>query len=185
MASISTTVNRGLCDIARLNRMADALLPLTTGEALIIPPEVCQPDNSTCLIVAQPNATYSDCVKGGPHTYYTLKGDTIRYVALKLNLTIDALLSTAQGPSNDADTVLDESQFLKLPLCSPSHCSFYPHTFTYGTYKDIADQSGSTVGQIMGMNPTYNHTDVAKGDGAVIGVVSDCQTVGGNITVIS
>ncbi|CAG7999600.1 unnamed protein product [Penicillium olsonii] len=185
LASISSTVNRGMCDIARLNRMADALLPLTTGEALIIPPETCQLDNSTCLITAHPNGTYSDCVKGGPHTYYTLKGDTIRYVALKLNITIDSLLATAQGPDKDADTVLDEGDFLKIPLCSPSHCSFHPYTFTYGTYKDIAEKSGSTVGQLMAMNPTYNHSDVARGEGPVLAVVRDCHTVGSNVTVIS
>ena len=185
LASISSVVDRGMCDIARLNRMADALLPLTTGEDLLIPPKICQPDNSTCLIVPHPNETYSDCVKGGPHTYYTLEGDTIRYVALKFNITVDALLFTAQGPSNDADAVLEANNFLKLPLCSPSRCSFYPHTFTYGTYKDIAEMSGSTVGQIMAMNPTYNRTDVARGEGAVIAVVSDCHTVRGNITVIS
>lgn len=185
MASVSSLVNRGMCDIARVNRMADALIPFNTGEVLIIPPEKCQSDNSTCLITAQPNASYSDCVQGGPHTYYTLQGDTIRYVALKLNITVDSLLSTAQGPDNDADTVLEAGNFLKVPLCSPSQCSFYPYLFTYGTYKDIAEKSGSTVGQLMAMNPTYNHSDVARGEGPVISVVHYCHTVGSNVTVIS
>lgn len=68
---ISTAVNRGICDIARANRMPDALLPLYEGHKLIIPAEVCQPDNTTCLVVQHDHATYANCVTGGPHTYYT------------------------------------------------------------------------------------------------------------------
>lgn len=185
IAQISSITNRGICDIARLNRMADAMIPLTTDEELLIPPEVCQPDNSTCLTTHHPGATYSDCVMGGPHTYYTLKGDTLRYIALKLNITLEALQATAQGDASDADAEVQVDSFLKLPLCSPSTCSFFPKTFTYGTYKDIADEVGSTPGQIMALNPTYNHTDVARGEGAVISVPDRCEYTGSNITVIS
>ncbi|PWY96180.1 hypothetical protein BO94DRAFT_591731, partial [Aspergillus sclerotioniger CBS 115572] len=99
IASISNLHSRGICDIARLNRMADATLPLLTGEKLLIPPETCTPDNSTCLILPNPSGTYADCVSGGPHAYYTLEGDTIRYIALKLNITVAALSATAQGVS--------------------------------------------------------------------------------------
>lgn len=128
--SISSLVNRDICDIARLKRMADAPLPLTMGENLLIPPKVCQPDKSICRIVPSSHETYSDFVKGGPQTYYTPVGDTIRYVALKFNITVDPLLTTAQVSNNDADTVLDVGNFLKLPLCNPIECSFYPYTFT-------------------------------------------------------
>ncbi|KAJ5683123.1 hypothetical protein N7462_006288 [Penicillium macrosclerotiorum] len=185
ISTISSTVGRGICDIARLNRMADAMLPLTVAEELLIPPEVCEPDNSTCLIVPEPNATYATCVQGGPHTYYTLKGDTLRYIALKLNLTVDALMATAQGNLTDPDAPVPVDNFLKIPQCHPSRCLVWPETFTYGTYKDIAMKVGSTPGQIMAMNPTYNHTDVAHGEGAVITVISDCKSIGPNITVVS
>lgn len=185
ISHISTAVDRGICDIARANRMADAMLPIYGGQELIIPAEVCEPDNSTCLIVQHVDATYADCVIGGPHTYYTLKGDTLRYIALKLNITVDALLATAQVESKDPDAAVQVDNFLKLPLCSPSHCSVTPHTFTYGTYKDIAEKLGTTPGQLMAINPTYNSTNVAPGDGAVISVLSDCKTMGSNITVIS
>ncbi|KAJ5707195.1 hypothetical protein N7488_006996 [Penicillium malachiteum] len=165
--------------------MADAMLPLTTDEELVIPPEVCQPDNSTCLITHYPGATYADCVKGGPHTYYTLKGDKLRYIALKLNLTLESLESTAQGDFSDLDAEIPVGNFLKLPQCSPSACSFHPMTFTYGTFKYIADRVGTTPGQIMGLNPTYNHTDVVRGEGAVITLPHSCELAGSNITVIS
>jgi LysM repeat protein len=185
ISHISTIVDRGICDIARANRMADAMLPLHEGQELIIPAEVCKPDNSTCLITKSENDTYADCVTGGPHTYYTLKGDTLRYIALKLNITLDAISATAQVDSNDPDAAVQVNNFLKLPLCSPSHCSVTPHTFTYGTYKDIAEKLGTTPGQLMALNPTYNFTNVAKGEGAVISVLSDCRTTGSDITVIS
>ncbi|KAJ5730182.1 uncharacterized protein N7483_004690 [Penicillium malachiteum] len=148
IAHISRITNRGICDIARLNRMADAMLPLTIDEELIIPPEVCQPDNSTCLITHHPE-------------------------------------STAQGDFSDVDAEVQVGNFLKLPQCSPSTCSFHPKTFTYGTFKDIADKVNTTPGQIMGLNPTYNHTDVGRGEGAVMTLPHSCELTGSKITVIS
>lgn len=185
IAQISADVDRGICDIARANRMADAMLPLYEGQKLIIPAEVCKPDNSTCLIVPSDNDAYADCVMGGPHTYYTLKGDTLRYIALKLNITLDALSATAQGDTSNPDAAVQIDNYLKLPLCSPSQCSIIPKTFTYGTYKDIAEQVGTTPGQLMALNPTYNSSSVASGEGAVISVLSGCETIGSNITVVS
>lgn len=184
ISQISNTSNRGICDIARINRMADAMMPLNTGEDLLIPPETCIPDNSTCLITYNASTTYGDCVSGGPHTYYSVKGDTLRYIALKLGITYEAILTTAQADT-PLNTEIPAGTFIKLPLCSPSRCEVWPETFTYGTYKDIADKVGTTVGQLMAMNPTYNHTDVAKGEGAVIGVLSACANTGNNVTVIS
>ncbi|KAJ5645754.1 hypothetical protein N7507_011765 [Penicillium longicatenatum] len=184
ISHISNTVNRGICDIARLNRMSDAMIPLNTGEELLIPPEICVPDNSTCLVTYNASATYGDCVSGGPHTYYTVKGDTLRYIALKLGITYDAILTTAQADT-PRDTEVPAGIFIKIPLCSPSKCDVWPETFTYGTYKDIADRVGTTVGQLVAMNPSYNHTDVAKGEGAVIGVFSGCKNTSDKVTVIS
>lgn len=185
---IATTVTRGACDIARYNRMADALIPLTTGEEILIPPQTCNPDNSTCLITAEPNATYTECVVGGPHTYTTLAGDTMDYIALKLNLTIDALMSTSMMPGLDAgstDTVVEAGQSIKLPQCSPSQCIFGPQTFVYGTYKDLAAEMGTTPGQIMALNPTYNHSVEEQGLGPVLTVPRDCVLLSKNVTAIS
>ncbi|KAL3471156.1 hypothetical protein BJX99DRAFT_238034 [Aspergillus californicus] len=185
---IAHTVHRGACDIARYNRMADAVIPLTTGEEIIIPPQVCNPDNSTCLITAEPNATYADCVVGGPHTYTTLAGDTMNYIALKLNLTIDALMSTSSMPGLEAgatDEVIGAGQSMKLPQCSPSKCVFRPETFVYGTYKDLAAKVGTTPGQIMALNPTYNHSVEDQGEGPVLTVPRDCVLLSNNVTVIS
>ncbi|PYH94580.1 hypothetical protein BO71DRAFT_450038 [Aspergillus ellipticus CBS 707.79] len=185
IAEVSNAVDRGICDIARLNRMADAKLPLIRGEELLIPPETCTIDNSTCLIVPSKSGNYADCVKGGPHTYYTLKGDTIRYIALKLNIAVEALSATAQGGVSDPDAEVQVDNFMKVPQCSPSRCTVEPVQFTYGTYKDIAEKRGVTVGQIMGFNPTYNHSDDSIAGSAVITIPTFCEEVGNNISVIS
>ncbi|GLA11511.1 hypothetical protein AnigIFM62618_005477 [Aspergillus niger] len=185
IASVSNSVNRGICDIARLNRMADAMIPFLTGEQLLIPPETCTPDNSTCLLFPSPTDNYADCVSGGPHTYYTVKGDTIRTIALRLNITVEALSATAQGGVSDPDALVQVGNELKVPQCSPSVCKVEPYHFTYGTYQDLADKIGSTVGQIMAFNPTYNHSDVARGQGAVVTLPKNCRNLGDNVTVIS
>ncbi|PYH40212.1 LysM peptidoglycan-binding domain-containing protein [Aspergillus saccharolyticus JOP 1030-1] len=164
IAEISRQVDRGICDIARINRMADAMIPLYTGEELIIPPEICKPNNSTCLIVEKPGAVYADCIKGGPHTYYTLKGDKFRYI--KLNLTLAALESTAQIEVSDPDAEVEADNFIKLPQCDPNSL-------------------GTTVGQMMAINPTYNHSEGGKGEGAVISMLYDCEYTGSNVTVVS
>ncbi|PWY68845.1 hypothetical protein BO83DRAFT_380036 [Aspergillus eucalypticola CBS 122712] len=161
------------------------MIPLYTGEELIISLEVCKPDNSTCLIVEKPGAVYADCINGGPHTYYTLIGDTFRYIALKLNLTLAALESTAQIEVSDPDAEVEAGNFIKLPQCDPSTCSLHPMEFIYGTYKNIADSLGTTVGQMMAINPTYNHSEGGKGEGAVISMLHDCEYTGSNVIVIS
>ncbi|RHZ53007.1 LysM peptidoglycan-binding domain-containing protein [Aspergillus thermomutatus] len=53
--SIAAKVDRGVCDIARANRMMDAEY-LVPGFSLIIPDTISDPDNDTCLLMAQ-NAT--------------------------------------------------------------------------------------------------------------------------------
>lgn len=183
---ISDAVNRGACDIARYNRMADAIIPLRTGEEILIPPQVCHPDNSTCLIVAESNATYANCVVGGPHTYTTLAGDTMAYIALKLNITVEALLNTAMVTNmGSPDDPVETNQVIKLPQCSPSQCVVQPREFIYGTYKDLAAKLDTTPGQLMAFNPTYNHTVAPQGEGPILSMVMNCVLLSNNISVIS
>ncbi|OJJ42419.1 hypothetical protein ASPZODRAFT_155329 [Penicilliopsis zonata CBS 506.65] len=181
---VAAAVKRGVCDIARENCMADALMPLTTGETLLIPGEACEADETTCLIVADADDNYSDCVIGGPHTYTTVKGDTLAYIALKFNLTVASLQATAepQGLGYDPNATIVPGNDIKVPLCSPSKCEISPWAVTYGTYKDWAPKLGTTVGQLMALNPTFNHSE---GGGAVIEWAYNCVTLAENTTVIS
>ncbi|GLB08542.1 hypothetical protein AtubIFM57258_004436 [Aspergillus tubingensis] len=151
---VAKATNRGVCDIGRHNLMADVTIIPNVGQTLIIPAEVCEPDNETCLL---PNITRTrTCIDGGPRLYYTVNGDTLDIVAKRLNITTESLMSDDTGFS--ADEVLAPGQYLKVPLCSPSECVIRPFTLEYGVYKDYADKYNTTVGQIMMLSPTYNYS---------------------------
>ncbi|KAH8647169.1 hypothetical protein BX600DRAFT_518451 [Xylariales sp. PMI_506] len=187
--SIAAAVGRGVCDIARANRMADAEL-LRPGFSLIIPAQTCYPDQDSCLLVAQ-NATM-DCIYGGPHVYTAVEGDTLSTIALKkLNITVASLLSTGLPPhggsssNGSADAPLAPGTGVKVPQCSPSRCVVEPYRFTYGTYKDLAASFGTTVGQIFAFNPTYGQSDADEADSPVITVPLNCLPLASNVTAIS
>lgn len=72
--------------------------------------------------------------------YTTVGKETIEYIALyKLNLTDEALFngfSRMLPDGANASTILEELE----------------------VYKDVAAKFNTTVGQIMGFNPSYNHS---------------------------
>ncbi|KAJ6034550.1 hypothetical protein N7499_001755 [Penicillium canescens] len=178
--SIAKKFDRGACDIARANRMIDAE-HLYADFTLRIPAQVCNPDNSTCLLTKQ-NATET-CVKGGPHDYRTIAGDTIERIALyKLNVTVDTIWSQAKGMISSTTEVLPAGTWLKIPQCVPSVCSVTPFHFTYGVYKDLAEKFGTTVGQIMSFNGMYNYSDHTAAEAAWITVPMGCTTLALNVT---
>jgi LysM repeat protein len=183
--TIARTTKRGICDIARENRMADAEM-FNAGQVLLIPGQVCNPDNNSCLLVNQ-NAT-ATCILGGPHTMTVAKGDTIEKIALaKLNITIASLLSNLRGPSMGnitAQTVLPIGRMIKIPQCYPSQCIVQPYRHVYGTYKDLAAKVGSTVGQIFAFNPGYNYSHATPGDGPVLTIPMNCTKLSDRITTI-
>ncbi|PYI05596.1 hypothetical protein BO78DRAFT_317610 [Aspergillus sclerotiicarbonarius CBS 121057] len=180
---VAKATNRGVCDIGRYNLMADVTIIPNVGQTLVIPPEVCDPDNETCLLS---NVTRTQtCINGGPRLYYTVNGDTLDIVARRLNITTESLMSDDTGYT--ADEVLAPGQFLKVPLCSPSECTMKPFTLEFGVYKDIADEYDTTVGQIMMLSPTYNYsTALLDGKGRPsLDLPFDCTATSNNITVLS
>lgn len=78
---IANHFNRNVCDIARYNHLADTEM-IYAGEELYIPPPACTADASTSCLLTPQNTTTNTCIYGGPHTYETFKGDTIRKIAL-------------------------------------------------------------------------------------------------------
>jgi hypothetical protein len=181
---VAAETNRGVCDICRHNLMADVTIPPNFGEQFIIPPQVCEPDNETCLL---PNTTRTrTCIYGGPRLYYTVNGDTHDIVARRLNITTDSLIGQDESNTSTTDA-LPVGQFLKMPLCEPSECVIKPFSFEFGVYKDLADKYGSTVGQIMALSPTYNYSSIAfmpDGTWPPISVAYNCKPLSDNITVI-
>lgn len=178
---IAAATNRGVCDIGRVNCMVDVTIVPNIGQSIVIPPEVCEPDNDTCLLS---NATSTrTCIYGGPRLYYTIKGDTYERIAQRLDLSIDSVLS---GNASATD-VLDAGQFVKIPLCDPSQCVIQPYSFTYGVYKDLAEEYNTTVGQIMMLSPTYNYSEYTVNGNSppTIGLPINCTALSPNITVIA
>ncbi|KAF2667464.1 hypothetical protein BT63DRAFT_480426 [Microthyrium microscopicum] len=179
-------MKRGVCDIARANRMADADLALHPGRTLLIPSEVCKPDNNSCLLARQ-NAT-ATCILGGPHTYQTVQGDTLESIALKkFNITTATLMKNTrrrQGGNITVTTPLNPGMTIKIPQCSPSQCVVQPYHLTYGTYRDLAARVGTTVGQIMAFNPGYTTSQAEVGEGPVLTIPMDCTALSTNMTII-
>lgn len=178
---IAQATNRGVCDIGRINCMADVTITPNIGQSIVIPPEVCEPDSDSCLL---PNTTSTrTCIYGGPRLYYTVQGDTYARIAQRLNLSVAALASG----NTSAGAVLAAQQFVKIPLCAPSQCVIQPYRFTYGTYRDLAEQYGTTVGQIMMLSPTYNYSEyVVTGNiPPSIDLPINCTALSSNITVLS
>ncbi|ORY62119.1 uncharacterized protein BCR38DRAFT_302729, partial [Pseudomassariella vexata] len=181
--SIALSANRGVCDIARANRMADAEL-LVAGAKLLIPAQVCDLDSSSCLIASQINYT-ATCVLGGPHTYDTFVNDTYQKIAAKFEMAVTALTNADRMPVDPSQTPAVGTT-LKIPQCSPSQCVVQPYEFLYGTYVDVAKRFNTTVGQIMAFNPTFSYSNDANPDeGPVITMPMDCKALAGNVTVIS
>ncbi|PSR88544.1 hypothetical protein BD289DRAFT_460424 [Coniella lustricola] len=181
---VAAATNRGLCNIARYNFMADESIIPNVGQTIAIPAEVCpdEIDDTTC-VTNNWNST-NTCLVGGPRLYYTVTGDTYAIIANRLNLA-PSTLSTG-----NTSEVLEPGQFIKIPLCDPSMCSFEPYQFQLGdwkTYKDLADEYGSTVGQIMQLSPTYNYSSSAIEDKTppTIDLVFNCTLLSDNITVIT
>lgn len=181
--SIAAATNRGVCDIARASRMPDAEY-IDVGFTLLIPAEVCNPDNDSCLLTASDATT--ECVYGGPHTYITVRNDTITKIAIKFNLDIAAISAdtTALNVASVDDIITAGSQ-IKLPQCSPSECTVQPIQFTYGVYKDLAAQYNSTVGQMFGFNTGYRFSNAVTSLSPVLTIPSNCQPLSNNITIIS
>ncbi|EGZ30141.1 hypothetical protein PHYSODRAFT_553277 [Phytophthora sojae] len=180
--AVATLNNRGICDVARANRMSDPTIPFAADTEVIIPAEVCEPDDTSCFTVVDTDTT-NFCLLGGPHLYYTQRNDTYRTIALeRFNITLESVLTALGVDESQADVELDAGLFIKIPSCYPSQCTLQPYKFTYGTYKDLAEEFGASVGQIIAYNPTYSHSVADTGDGPVLTIPMDCKALSDNIT---
>lgn len=107
-------------------------------------------------------------------------------MARRLNITVDSLMAYAKS-GETATTLLEVGQFLKVPQCSPSQCVIQPYSFTFGVYKDLAEEYGTTMGQIMMMSPRYSYSSIAMMGGTPppIGLPINCTALSNNVTVLN
>lgn len=185
VGAVAALHSRGVCDVARANRMSDPSIPFAAATEVIIPAEVCEPDNDSCVTVPNPDTT-NFCLMGGPHLYYTQRNDTYRTIAVeRFNISLETVLTALGVDESQADEELEAAQFIKLPSCYPSQCVLQPYKFTYGTYKDLAEAFGSTVGQIIAYNPTYSHSVAAAGDGPVLTIPINCTALASSVVAMT
>ncbi|KAJ0162292.1 Intracellular hyphae protein 1 [Colletotrichum tanaceti] len=109
LTTIAQQFRSGICDIARLNNLADPNV-INAGQELIIPVDLSNPDNTSCLV---PVAT-APCVNGGPSNYTIKANDTFNSVAQALRISTDALIGANPGvvPEN-----LQIDQVIQVPVC--------------------------------------------------------------------
>ncbi|WYZ35512.1 hypothetical protein EsH8_X_000159 [Colletotrichum jinshuiense] len=109
LTTIAERWNSGICDIAWQNKLANPNV-IFVGQVLLVPVDVCEPDNTSCLTPAG-EAT---CVTGGEPTYTIKSGDTFFVVAQSLGITTDSLTGANPGvvPEN-----LQIGQVINVPVC--------------------------------------------------------------------
>jgi hypothetical protein len=158
------------------------------GWELIIPTTTyndASGDDDSCLLRdLKPTAT---CVVGGPHVYTSIPGDTLTIIAQnKLNITLDSLLDNLGYDDSYANiTSTEGADAIKLPLCSPSQCTVKPYQMVNKTFADVAAEFGVSVGQIMGFNYGYTHSNHTADDSPILTVPVECRLLSNNITIVS
>ncbi|KAF7865455.1 hypothetical protein EAF04_006430 [Stromatinia cepivora] len=159
---------------------------IDTGMVLIIPAQVCNPDNESYLLTASSDTT--SCVYGGPHTYTTVRNDTITKIATKFNVDVSVISTdTITGMLNvsSVDEIIAAGRQMKVPQRSPSECTVQPIQFTYGVYKDLAEKYHATIGQLFGFNTGYRYSDAVESLSPVLTIPMNCKPLFDNITVVS
>ncbi|EKG12579.1 Peptidoglycan-binding Lysin subgroup [Macrophomina phaseolina MS6] len=170
LLAIAASFNRGVCDIARANAIADIDV-LFANQTLLIPAQTCNPDSTSCLATnTNPTAT---CIPGGPGFYTVVSGDTLTRIAEdKYNITLASLIAanTANIPNPD---VIEVGQLVNVPVCPETQCFIQPYVYHNATLVQLAADYGATVGQILSLNANFNGTG-APTPGQTITLPSRC-----------
>lgn len=178
IATVAAHYGVGECDLARLNLLSDPSF-IYAGEVLRIPSRATFPDDYSCFS-ANNTHTKNACIYGGPHVYIIQPGDTIQKIANEhFGITVESIMSYGAqteyitqrhlGPYDSLQT----GETVRIPVCENTTCTITDFTLTFGTLQDFATEYKVTVGQIMGLNPGYNHSEAI----AQLGVLYDCTVL--------
>lgn len=115
------------------------------------------------------------------HTSYIIQpGDTIQNIANEhFDITVESIMSYGAQTEYIAERhlgpydSLQTGETVRIPVCENTACTITDFTLTYGTLLDFATEYKVTVGQIMGLNPGYNHSEAI----AQLGVLYDCTVL--------
>lgn len=113
LEKIAADNNSGVCNIAVANDLDNPDFILL-GQVLVIPTDVCTPDNDSCRNT-EGTATCVDASAGVASTYAIVSGDTFFLIASDLGITLDSLV--AANPDADASN-LQIGQIINIPICA-------------------------------------------------------------------
>ncbi|KAK7532170.1 extracellular protein 6 [Phyllosticta citribraziliensis] len=152
LTKIAEKFNRGICDIAKFNNISNPDYILA-GATLIIPPQVCFPDSTSCISTVVPTAT---CINGGPGFYIIQSGDTLGALARAFNITLDALTGANKANIPNPD-VVNIGQVVNIPICDNSSADLTPYKIKAGdTFYILGRRYRSSEGAIRAVNPGVN-----------------------------
>ncbi|EKG14878.1 Peptidoglycan-binding Lysin subgroup [Macrophomina phaseolina MS6] len=169
LTTIAQQFNRGICDIFNANNLTNPNFILA-GAALTIPPQVCLPDNTSCLgPQTTPTAT---CIPGGPGFIIVQSGDTLSAYSFLFNITLDSIIQANRQNIPNPD-LIQVGQVVNIPVCEGTLCQISPYTVQAGdVFVDLADEYDSSAGQILALNPGVDPKNVQPGQ--VITLPSRC-----------
>lgn len=112
LEKIAAEYSSGVCNIAAANGLDNPDFILD-GQNLVIPTDVCTPDNESCRNT-EGEATCVEPDAGVAATYTIESGDTFFLIASELGITLDSIV--AANPDADAGN-LQIGQVINIPIC--------------------------------------------------------------------
>ncbi|GMF19761.1 unnamed protein product [Phytophthora lilii] len=179
VTTIATLTSRGICDVARANRMSNPTIPFAADTEVIIPAQVCEP----MIYHALPSWTLPPPTLASweVQTSTTRSAMTLTASLLSKGLTSRSKCAHRTecgrvGGRRGAGRGFVPQDSIVLPE------PVQPYHFTYGTYKDLVEEFGASVGQIIAYNPTYSHSSATAGEGPVLTIPMGCKALSDNVT---
>ncbi|KAL1640394.1 hypothetical protein SLS58_007068 [Diplodia intermedia] len=171
LSTIAKQFDRGICDIFYANNLTSPNL-IVSGNTLIIPPQTCSVDDTSCLgPQTTPTAT---CIPGGPGFYIVKSGDTLSALSGLFNITLDSIIqaNTQNIPNPD---LIEIGQVVNIPVCPGTQCLISPYSIQSGdVFVDLAEKYLTSAGQILALNPGVDANALEIGQ--VITLPSNCGT---------
>lgn len=169
LTKIAEQFDRGICDIFEANNLTNPDY-IVTGDTLVIPPQVCLPDNTSCLgPKTTPTAT---CIPGGPGFIIVKKGDTLSSYSFLFNITLDSIIQANRQNIPNPDQI-EVGQIVNIPVCEGTLCQISPYAIEQGDiFLDLAEEYGSSAGQILALNPQADPNELEPGQ--IITLPSRC-----------
>ncbi|OMP84095.1 Intracellular hyphae protein 1 [Diplodia seriata] len=174
LTTIAEQFNRGICDIFYANNLTNPDL-IVTGDTLVIPPQTCFLDDTTCLgPQTTPTAT---CIPGGPGFYIVQSGDTLSALSILFNITLDSIIQANSQNIPNPD-LIEIGQVVNIPICPGTQCHISPYSIQPGdVFVDLAEKYLTSAGQILALNPGVDSNALEPGQ--VITLPSYCGVVPG------